>query len=146
MVGALFVSGHILLFFLLTGVYLIQYSALRFVGLFGYVLVTIGNSLFIMIQTASSFVLSRVDISDEIFPAASPTTGIVFGIGLLLLAVANSQTRALPSWPGWLMFMGMALNLILPPLLGEAPDIVFAIPPLVLGLGVAGFGWALRRN
>jgi hypothetical protein len=144
--GTLFVAGHILLFFLLTGVYGTTYSHIGTIGLTGYVLSTIGNALFIMTQTASSFVLPRIDDAEDIFPAAGSVTGILFSVGLLLFAFANARVRALPAWPGWLMFAGMALFLVLPRLLNDAPDLVFAIPQILLGLGAVGFGWELRRN
>ncbi len=144
--GALFVSGHILLFFLLTGAYGTTASHTGIIGLLGYVLSTIGNALFVMIQTASSFVLSGIENTGDMFPAASPAAGILFSFGLLLTAIANTRLRALPAWPSWLMFAGVALNLVLPQLLSDAPDFVYAIPPSLLGLGVAGFGWELRRN
>lgn len=144
--GTLFVSGHILLFFLLTGVYGTTHSHAGIIGLTGYVLSTIGNTLFVMVQTASSFVLSRIDIEQDMFPAASPVTGILFSVGLLLSAIANTRVRALPAWPSWLMFAGTALNLLLPRVLSNAPDIVFSIPPILLGTGIVGLGWELRRN
>lgn len=144
--GTLFVSGHILLFFLLTGVYSIQYSATGLIGLLGYALSMIANALFVAIQAADSFVLSRVVVSEDLFPAAAPATVAIFTIGLLLLAIANSRTRALMPLMGWLMFLGMALNLVLPRLVVAPPEFVFAIPPALVGLGAAGFGWALRSN
>ncbi|MFQ5921485.1 MAG: hypothetical protein ACE5M4_01435 [Anaerolineales bacterium] len=144
--GTLFVTGHILLFFLLTGVYATHYSHTGLLGLLGYVLSTIGNALFVTIQTASSFVLSRIEDSVTMFPVAITVTGVLFGVGLLLFAIAITRVHAQSAWPGWLMFGGMALNLVFPRLVGEAPDIVFAIPPILLGLGVAGFGRGLRRN
>ncbi|GMR09198.1 MAG: hypothetical protein BMS9Abin28_0016 [Anaerolineae bacterium] len=144
--GTLFVTGYILLFFLLTGAYATYYSYTGMLGLLGYALSMIGNALFITIQTASSFVLSRIEDTADMFPAASPATGILFGVGLLLSAIAHTRVSALSAWPGWLMFAGVALSLVLPRLLGEGPDIVFAIPPILLGLGVVGFGRGLRRN
>jgi len=144
--GTLFVTGHILLFFLLSGVYVTQSSYAGLLGLLGYVLSTIGNALFIVIQTASSFALPRIEETGEMFPAAVPATGIIFSLGLLLFAIANTRVRALPAWAGWLMFAGMALNLALPRLLTDAPDLVFAIAPVLLGLGAIGFGLGLRRN
>ncbi len=144
--GTLFVTGHILLFFLLTGVYGMTHAHIGIIGLIGYVFSTIGNVLFVMILTTSSFVLSRIEDEGDMFPAVGPATGILFGVGLLLAAIANTRVRALPAWPGWLMFAGMALNLVLPRLLSDAPDLVFAIPPALLGFGVVGFGWGLRRN
>jgi hypothetical protein len=144
--GILIVGGHILLFFLLTGAYSIQYAHTGLVGFLGYVLSTIGNALFIAIQTTSSFVLPMVEINGDMFPAAIPATGILFSAGLLLLAIANTRVRALPAWPGWLMFAGMALNQFLPLVPGELPELVFIIPPILLGLGVVGFGWVIRRN
>ncbi|MFQ5942278.1 MAG: hypothetical protein ACE5JF_01870 [Anaerolineales bacterium] len=142
--GTLFASGHILLFFLLSGVYSVQYSATGYVGLLGYVIATVGNAL--LIAAAASFMLSRVEIAEEIFPVASPVTGILFAIGLLLLALSNSRVRALPSWPGWLMFVGIALDQILVRLPGDLPQLALAAPTLLLGLGVAGFGWVIRKN
>lgn len=143
--GTLFVTGHILIFFLLTGVYATHYSRTGWLGLLGYVLATIGNALFIAIQTVSSFVLSRIE-EGAMFPAASPAVGMLFGLGLLLLAIADTRIRAGSAWPGWLMFAGMTLNLVLPRLLGDTSGPVFAIPPILLGLGAAGFGRALRQN
>lgn len=147
--GTLFVTGHMLLFFLLTGVYATHYSRTGVLGLLGYVLSTIGNSLFVTIQITSSFVMSRIEsagVEPPSFPAAILATGILFSLGLLLLAIANTRVRALPAWPGWLMFAGMTLNLVLPRLLNDAPELIFSIPPILLGLGIAGFGWGLRRN
>ncbi len=144
--GTLFVTGYILLFFLLTGAYATYYSYTGMLGLLGYVLSIIGNALFITIQSTSSFVLSRIEDTVDVFPAASLVTGFLFGFGLLLFSIATTRVRALSAWPGWLMFAGVALHLVLPRLLGEAPDIVFAIPPILLGLGVVGFGLGLRRN
>lgn len=144
--GTLFVSGHILLFFLLTGVYSTHSAHAGLIGFFGYVLSTIGNALFIALQTASSFVLSRVEVTGDFFPAAVPITNILFSIGLLLFAISNTRVRALPSWPGWLMFIGMASNPILVRLPAELPEPVRLIPPILVGLGVIGFGWVLRRN
>lgn len=151
--GTLYVTGHLLAFFLLTGVYAVHYSHTGLLGLLGYVLSTIGNSLFVTIQIMFSFVvaniegtwvLGAIDLASPIFPAAIPFSGVVFALGLLLFAIANTRVRALPTWPGWLMFAGIALNLILPPLLTDAPELVLVIPPLLMGLGIAGFGWALR--
>lgn len=144
--GTLFVIGHILLFFLLTGVYGMTYAHTGIIGLSGYVLSTIGNALFLMIQTTSSFVLSRVEDEGDMFPAAGPAAGILFSVGLLLFAIVNTRVRALPAWPSWLMFAGMTLNLLLPRVLSDAPDLVFTIAPTLLGLGVVGLGWELRRN
>ena len=144
--GTLFVTGRILLFFLLTGVYATLYSHAGMLGFLGYVLATIGNALFVAIRAASSFVLSRIEDTGTLFPAAIPVTGILLGVGLLLLAIAMTRVRALASWPGWLMFAGSALNLVLPRLISDAPDQVFAIPPILLGLGVAGLGRGLRQN
>ena len=144
--GMLFVTGHILLFFLITGIYGIAYSHTGIIGLSGYVLSTIGNVLFVMTQTVSSLVVSRIGDAEEMFPVAIPVTGIVFSVGLLLSAIAITRVRSLPAWPGWLMFAGVALNLLLPRLLNDAPDLVFAIPPVLLGLGIVGFGRELRRN
>lgn len=141
--GALFVSGHILLFFLFTGVYGITYSHTGTIGFLGYTLSTIGNALIIMIQTASSF--SVVDTGD-MFPAAETTAGIILTAGLLFIAIAITRIRALPAWPGWFMFAGIALNLILPQILSDPPEIVVSLPPILLGFGAASFGWALRRN
>ena len=153
--GTLFVSGHILLFFLLTGVYGITHAYTGIIGLSGYVLSIIGNALFVAIQLIHSFVISGIentwvlgamDLVSPIIPAAIPVTGLVFTTGLLLFAIANTRVRALSTWPGWLMFAGMALNILLPRVLSDAPDQVLAIPPIMLGLGVAGFGWGLRRD
>ncbi len=141
--GTLSVIGHILLFFLLTGVYGMTYAHTGIIGLSGYVLSTIGNALFLMIQT---FMLSRVEDKGDMFPAAGSAASILFGVGLLLFAIANTRVRALSTWPGWLMFAGMTLNLVLPRLPIDAPDLTFAIPSILLGLGIVGFGWELRRN
>jgi len=144
--GTLLVTSHILLFFLLTGVYATHYSHTGLLGLLGYVLSTIGNALFVTIQIASSFELFRIEDTGTLFPAAIPVTGILFGVGLLLFAIAITRVYARSAWPGWLMFAGSALNLVFPRLVGEAPDIVFSISPILLGLGVAGSGRELRRN
>jgi hypothetical protein len=141
--GTLLMSGHILLFFLLTGVYGMTYSHIGILGLSGYVLSTIGNALFVI---ASSFVLSRIDVGEDMSPAAGPAIGILFSIGLLLIAITITRIRALPAWPGWIMFAGMALNLLLPRVLNDAPDLVLAISPVLLGFGIVGYGWEFRRN
>jgi len=153
--GALFVTGHILLFFLLTGVYTAYYSHTGILGLLGYALTIVGNSLFVTFQLTVSFLISGIegtwvlgaaDLASPIFPAAIPIAGVVFGLGLLLIAIAITRIRAPNAWAGWLMFVGMALNVVLSYLPGELPEGTFAIPPLLFGLGAAGFGWGLRRN
>ena len=153
--GALFVTGHILLFFVLTGLYAAYYSHAGILGLLGYTLATVGNSLFVAIQLMFSllisgvegnWVLGTVDIDSPVAPYAVPFAGVVFGLGLLLIAIAITRIKAPTAWAGWLMFVGMALNVVLSYLPGELPDVTSAIPPLLLGLGVAGFGWGLRRN
>lgn len=144
--GTLFVTGHILLFFLLTGVYSTTFARTGVLGFLGYVLSMIGNAMVVALQTVSSFVLTRVDVSGDFYPAAVPVTGILFSIGLLLFAVANSRVRALASWAGWLMFLGRASNVVLPRIPAELPESVSLVPPILTGIGVLGLGWALRRN
>ena len=153
--GTLFVTGHILLFFLLTGAYAAYYSHTGILGLLGYVLTTIGNSLFVTFQLMYSFLISGIEgtwvlgavyLASPVFPAAIPVTGALFGLGLLLIAIAITRVSAPVAWAGWLMFAGMALNQVLPVLPAEPPDLAFAIPPLLLGLGIAGIGRGLRRN
>ena len=152
--GALFVSGHILLFFLLTGAYAAYYLRSGFMGLLGYALSTIGNSLFVAFQLMYSFVISgieatwvlgAVDQSSSLPPSAVPVAGALFGLGLLLVAIATTRSRAPAAWAAWLMFIGMALNLVsYAPL--DLPGLTYIVPPFVLGLGTAGFGWRLRQN
>ncbi len=153
--GAFLVAGHILLFFLLTGAYAAYSSHAGILGLLGYALATVGNSLFVTFQITVSFlisgiegawVLGAVDLASPAFPDAVPIAGVVFGLGLLLIAIAITRINAPTAWAGWLMFVGMALNLVLSFLPGDLPAVAFAIPPLLLGLGVTGFGWGLRRN
>jgi len=153
--GTLFVTGHILLFFLLTGAYAAYFSHAGILGMLGYALATVGNSLFVTFQIMVSlsisgiedtWVLGDADLASPVFPAAVPIAGVVFGLGLLLIAIAITRIKAPTAWAGWLMFVGMALNLVLWFLPGELPVVAFAIPPLLLGLGVAGLGWGLRRN
>ncbi len=144
--GALFLTGHILLFFLLTGVYSTTFTRTGVLGFIGYVLSTIGNALFIVMQAIGSFVLPGEEISVDFYPSAVLATGILFSIGLLLFALANSRVRALSAWAGWLIFAGVALNVILHRLSVEMPDPVSIVPPILTGLGVFGFGWALRWN
>jgi len=153
--GAFFVAGHILLFFLLTGAYAAYSSHAGILGLLGYALATVGNSLFVTFQITVSFLISGiestwglgdVDPASQAFPNAVSIAGAVFGLGLLLIAIAITRIKAPNAWAGWLMFVGMALTPVLSFLPGELPTVAFAIPPLLLGLGVAGFGWGLRRN
>ena len=153
--GTLFVTGHIVLFFLLTGAYAAYSSHAGILGLLGYALATVGNSLLVTFQIMVSlliseiegtWVLGAVDLASPAFPEAVPVAGVVFGLGLLLIAIAITRIKAPTAWAGWLMFVGMALNLVLSFLPGELPAMTFAIPPLLLGLGVAGLGWGLRRN
>ncbi len=153
--AALFVTGHILLFFLLTGAYAAYSSHAGILGLLGYALATVGNSLFVAIQLMVSlsisgiegnWVLGAVDLDSPVAPYAVPFAGVIFGLGLLLIAIAITRIKAPTAWAGWLMFVGMALYLVLSFLPGELPTVAFAIPPLLLGLGVVGFGWVLRRN
>jgi hypothetical protein len=153
--GVLFVTGHILLFFLLTGVYAAYSSHAGILGLLGYVLATVGNSLFVTFQfmvlffisgIEGTWVLGAVDLASPALPGAVHIAGLVFGLGLLLIAIAITRIKAPTAWAGWLMFLGTALNLVLSFLPGELPVVAFAIPPLLLGFGVAGFGWGLRRN
>ena len=87
-----------------------------------------------------------MDLASPAFPDAVPIAGVMFGLGLLLFAIAITRIKAPTAWAGWLMFVGMALNLVLSFLPGELPTVAFAISSLLLGLGVAGFGWGLRRN
>ena len=153
--GLFFVTGHILLFFLLTGAYAAYSSHAGILGLLGYALATVGNSLFVTFQITVSFLISGiegtwglgdVDLASPAFPDAVSIAGVILGLGLLLIAIAITRIKAPTAWAGWLMFLGMASNLVLSFLPGELPAVAFAIPPLLLGLGVAGFGWGLRRN
>ena len=153
--GTLFVTGHIVLFFLLTGAYAAYSSYAGILGLLGYTLATVGNSLLVTFQIMVSlliseiegtWVLGAVDLASPAFPEAVPVAGVVFGLGLLLIAIAITRIKAPTAWAGWLMFVGVALNLVLSFLPGELPTVAFTIPPLLLGLGAASFGWGLRRN
>lgn len=153
--GALFVSGHILLFFLLTGAYAAYYVRSGIIGLLGYALSTIGNSLFVTFQLMYSFVISgiegtwvlgAVNQSSSLPPTAVPVAGAVFGIGLLLVAIATTRVRAPAAWAAWLMFTGIALNLVFSLVPADLPGLTFVVPPFILGLGAAGFGWRLRQN
>ena len=153
--GTLFVTGYILLFFLLTGAYAAYYSHTGILGLLGYVLSTIGNSLFVTFQLINSFliagiegnwVLGAVDPASPAIPAVIPVVSVLFGLGLLLIAIAITRVNAPAAWAGWLMFAGVALNQVLSLLPAELPELTFATPPLLLGLGIAGIGRGLRRN
>ena len=152
--GSFIVTGHILLFFLLTGAYAAYFSHAGILGLLGYALATVGNSLFVTFQITDSVLNSGmstwgfndVDLASPAFPDAVSIAGVVFGLGLLLIAITSTRINAPSAWAGWLMFVGMALNLVLSFLPGDLPTVAFAIPPLLLGLGAASFGWGLRRN
>ena len=153
--GLFIVTGHILLFFLLTGAYAAYFSHAGILGLLGYALATVGNSLFVTFHIMDSVLNSGIestwgfndlDLASPAFPDAVSIAGVVFGLGLLLIAIASTRINAPNAWAGWLMFVGVALNLVLSFLPGELPTVAFAIPPLLLGLGAASFGWGLRRN
>jgi len=66
--------------------------------------------------------------------------------GSIMFAIAIVLAHASLAWPAWLRFPGLALNIVFPGLVGEAPDIEFTPPPTLVGFGVAGFRRGLRQN
>ena len=59
--GTLFVTGHIVLFFLLTGAYAAYSSYAGILGLLGYTLATVGNSLLVTFQIMVSLLISEIE-------------------------------------------------------------------------------------
>ena len=128
--GSAFALAHLLLTLVIIGMYGPQVEQTGWLGLAGFAMMLLGNVLFFSDQVS--------DLGDAApFPPSSILTA-----GVLLFAIANTQAGVLPPWAGWLMFLGLGLNL-----LGGAvqwPEAINSVAaPILNALGVAWFGLAL---
>ncbi len=67
------------------------------------------------------------------------SSGAAFGLGFILLAVANWSANVLPRWGGVLAAIGAPLLAFAPPL----PQIALMIGGVLFGVGVAWLGYAI---
>ncbi len=142
--------------FAVTGMYGRQHEETGVLGLVGYAVVVIGNVLFASLLFVSAYiipgiertwVLGAVAIASPVAIAAIPASLATLIVGLLLFAVANTRSGALPRAGAWPMFAGMLLNLVSNA--AGLPVIIVASAPVLFGLGLAWIGvamWSDRRQ
>lgn len=127
---ASFALAHLLLSLVLVGIYAPQSRESGWLGMVGFVIMLLGNTLFFSSQVGGIQRLGPL-----------PTSSLLT-VGALLFALANTRAGVLPSYAGWLLFLGLFLNLIGGQL--HWPDVVTSgAAPIANGLGVGWFGLGL---
>ncbi|MEK6221843.1 MAG: hypothetical protein N2D54_06305 [Chloroflexota bacterium] len=95
--------AHVLFIFIAMGFYFRQAEQLGWLGLVGFVTITIGNLIF----TAGQYISAYISLSDNPFGVGIT----LLPLGLLIFALINDKAGDHPRLAAWLMFFGPALNL-----------------------------------
>ena len=74
---------------------------------------------------------------------AQAVPGVVFALGMILLAVAMLRTRVLPRGGAILVIIGALMINLPPPPIGPVPWLIISIGGLVFGAGSAWLGYAV---
>jgi hypothetical protein len=126
LVSLLALVGALMLMLALPGMYARQAEAAGWLGLVGYVGLSVGNVLLIGFAAGPLFNPSLTGLNAEISVAAF-VLGLALLLGLVLTAVATLRARVYPRWAGMLLlaaFVGSLLGFF----------IAWALPPLAAGL------------
>ncbi len=89
-------------------------------------------------------------VEDRMYAAVAPLGMIallLFLAGVVALAVATLRARVLPAWPAIASLVGLALGIVVAPVLSVdsiAPYLPH--PPVFVYLGIIGYGWALATG
>lgn len=148
--------GSILVLFGLPGVYARQAEQAGILGLLGFLFVWYVNlyqgvlipfaSVTIISQMTAHLVPQSVAVATTPPPAWTPfflvsLVGQVLGI--LLLSIATLRARVFPRWIGWLLIATLVVGLVSQ--LPFLPAAISNLAPILNGVGMAGFGFALLK-
>jgi hypothetical protein len=149
LVSLLALVGALLLLLALPGMYARQAEAAGWLGLVGYVGLSVGNVLFIGFAAGPLFNPSLTGLNSEISVAAF-VLGLALLLGLVLTAAATLRAAVYPRWAGILLlaaFVGSLLGFFvawaLPPLGAALIDVTAGA---TLALALAWIGVALWRG
>jgi hypothetical protein len=127
------VPAHILLLIALVSIYLVQADKTGALGLAAFLMAFSGTAIFI------GYVVGGWDVAIP-EPQLGPIGGVLWLIGLLLLAVVTWRSSVLPGWAGVLWTIGAVVYATGVP---DGPQDVPGAAALIGAAGIAvGFGWA----
>jgi hypothetical protein len=150
-----FLISILLALFGLTGLYLRQQAETGVAGLLGYILTMTGSALFVAILTIDTFIVpvlaanpttaALLDDSGPLFGGLLGlvflVTGLLFALGLILLALATLRAAILPRPAALLLPLGILLAFS-PPL----PNLFAVIGGVGLGVAYLWLGLALSAT
>jgi hypothetical protein len=151
-IHSIFIVGNVLSILGLMGLYARHAQALGRGGLMGFILITIGNALFVGVLMIDSYVVPALaaDIKTQpLLDEAGPLfggplglvfmiSGLIFSLGAILTGLTIMRTSVLPRWAG-LFLLGGPLLAFTPPL----PHLAGVVGGALMGISFVWLGYAL---